>query len=270
MFLIGEIARLFQIDIRTLRYYDEIGLFKPAHVDEHSGYRYYSIEQFEQLNTILYLKALAIPLKHVKQFLENRDVDRMLHLLEEQQRETEKRINDFKQIQKKIASRIAQIADATNRRELGKIREVELPERTIVRLKQNIHKTDNLEMSIRLLENSTNMKATIFLGKVGLSISLDNLRHRSFDQYDSLFVIVENESYRMTEATEKILPQGTYATIRFTGTHADAAPYYERLLDYMEEKGYAITDDAIEITLIDYGLTNDRSKFVTEIQLFAK
>ncbi|MET3291543.1 UNVERIFIED_CONTAM: effector-binding domain-containing protein [Brevibacillus sp. OAP136] len=270
MFLIGEIARLFQIDIRTLRYYDEIGLFKPAHVDKHSGYRYYSIEQFEQLNTILYLKALAIPLKHVKQFLENRDVDRMLHLLEEQQRETEKRINDFKQIQKKITSRIAQIADATKGRELGKIREVELPERTIVRLKQNIHKTDNIEMSIRLLENSTNMKATIFLGKVGLSISLDNLRQRTFDQYDSLFVIVENESCRMTEATEKILPQGTYATIRFTGTHADAAPYYERLLDYMEEKGYVVTDDAIEITLIDYGLTNDRSKFVTEIQLLAK
>lgn len=61
MFLIGEISRLFQIDIRTLRYYDEIGLFTPAAVDGQTGYRYYSIEQFESLNTILYLKALNIP-----------------------------------------------------------------------------------------------------------------------------------------------------------------------------------------------------------------
>ncbi|AIQ47318.1 hypothetical protein R70723_16535 [Paenibacillus sp. FSL R7-0273] len=60
MFLIGEMAKLFQIDIRTLRYYDEIGLFTPASVDVHTGYRYYSIEQFESLNTILYLKKLRI------------------------------------------------------------------------------------------------------------------------------------------------------------------------------------------------------------------
>ncbi|MFD2370659.1 MerR family transcriptional regulator [Brevibacillus sp. GCM10020057] len=270
MFLIGEISRLFQIDVRTLRYYDEIGLFKPAHIEERTGYRYYSIEQFEQLNTILYLKALNIPLKNVKLFLENRDIDRILQLLEEQQRETEKRIREFQQIQQKIASRIHQIVDAANRQELDKIREVELPERRIVRLKQKIHKTDNLEMSIRLLENSTNMKSTIFLGKVGLSISRDNVKQRKFDEYDSIFVIVENESCHITKAQEMILPQDKYVTIRFAGTHAEAAPYYEKLLDYVEERGYEVALDALEITLIDYGLTNDRSKFVTEIQLLVK
>ncbi|MED4582707.1 MerR family transcriptional regulator [Brevibacillus choshinensis] len=270
MFLIGEISKLFQIDIRTLRYYDDIELFKPAHVNDRSGYRYYSIEQFEQLNTILYLKALNIPLKNVKLFLENRDIDRILQLLEEQQQETEKRIQEFTQIQKKITSRIHQIVDATNEQELGKIREVELPERTIVWLKQKIQKTDNLEMSIRLLENRTNMKSTIFLGKVGLSISLENVRQRNFESYDSLFVIVENESFRISEGNEKILPRDKYVTIRFAGTHADASPYYEKLMDYVDEKGYEIVADATEITLIDYGLTHDPTKFVTEIQLLAK
>ncbi|WP_220091179.1 MerR family transcriptional regulator [Paenibacillus sp. MDMC362] len=61
MFTIGEISKLFQIDIRTLRYYDDIDLFKPATVDHLTNYRYYSVDQFEQLNTILYLKALGIP-----------------------------------------------------------------------------------------------------------------------------------------------------------------------------------------------------------------
>ncbi|QRG70247.1 MerR family transcriptional regulator [Brevibacillus choshinensis] len=270
MFLIGEVSKLFQIDIRTLRYYDDIHLLKPAHVDDRTGYRYYSIEQFEQLITILYLKALNIPLKQVKQFLENRDIDHILQLLEEQQKETEKRISEFTQIQKKITSRIHQIVDATNEQELDKIREVELPERTIVWLKQKIQKTDNLEMSIRLLENSTHMKSTIFLGKVGLSIAMENVKQRSFDEYDSIFVIVENESFHVNEANEKILPRDRYVTIRFAGTHVDASPYYEKLMDYIEEKGYEIVEDALEITLIDYGLTNDRSKFVTEIQLLAK
>jgi effector-binding domain-containing protein len=270
MFLIGEISKLFQIDIRTLRYYDDINLFKPAHVDEKTGYRYYSIEQFEQLNTILYLKALNIPLKNVKYFLENRDIDRILQLLEEQQRETQRRIQEFMQIEKKIASRIHQITDATQKEELDKIKEVSIPERRIVRLKQKIQKNDSLEMSIRLLENSTRMKSTIFLGKVGLLLDVEKVKERSFEEYDSIFVIMENESLEMEEAQATTLPAGQYATIRFTGTHADASFYYEKLLDYFKRKGYEMTEDAIEITLIDYGLTNDRSKFVTEIQIRIK
>ncbi|WP_431086226.1 MerR family transcriptional regulator [Paenibacillus sp. 8b26] len=98
MFLIGEISKLFQIDIRTLRYYDSIHLFEPASVDEVTGYCYYSIDQFERLNTILYLKALNIPLKEIKQFLDDRDVDHILALLKEQKRRTEEKILEFKQI----------------------------------------------------------------------------------------------------------------------------------------------------------------------------
>ena len=42
LFTIGEMAKLFQTNIRTLRYYDEIGLLKPEWRDDNSGYRYYS------------------------------------------------------------------------------------------------------------------------------------------------------------------------------------------------------------------------------------
>ncbi|WP_218033670.1 hypothetical protein [Paenibacillus lautus] len=92
----------------------------------------------------------------------------------------------------------------------------------MVLLKQNIHKSDNLDMPIRLLENSTKMKSTIFLGKVGLSISIDRLMQSKFDEYDSIFVIVEQESARSSsEVEEKRWPEGTYITIRFAGTHED-------------------------------------------------
>lgn len=96
MFLIGEISKLFQIDIRTLRYYDEIDLLVPAFVDEVTGYRYYSLGQFERLNMILYLKALNIPLKEIRQFLDDRDIEHILILLKEQQHRTEEKILEFK------------------------------------------------------------------------------------------------------------------------------------------------------------------------------
>ncbi|ODA09230.1 MerR family transcriptional regulator [Paenibacillus polymyxa] len=267
IFLIGEISKLFQIDIRTLRYYDSIHLFEPASVDEATGYRYYSIDQFERLNTILYLKALNIPLKEIKQFLDDRDVDHILALLKEQKRRTEEKILEFKQIQQRINKRIQQIEDVSKVEELFKIRETQLPERMIVMLKQTIGKSDNLEMSIRMLEKNSNMKSTIFLGQVGLAISITNLRQRKFDEYDAIFLFVEPDKHQYSEAAKKSLPQQKYLTIRFIGTHADASIYYKKLLKHAHEKGYALADDALEITYIDYGLTQDVSKFVTEIQI---
>ena len=62
LFSIGEVARLFDINVKTLRYYDETGLLKPEKVNPKTGYRYYSTRQFERLNTIMYLKALQVPL----------------------------------------------------------------------------------------------------------------------------------------------------------------------------------------------------------------
>lgn len=267
-FLIGEVSKLFQLDIRTLRYYDTIDLFKPKYIDQTNGYRYYTVDQFEQLNTILYLKSLHIPLKRIKQFLNNRDVNNILNLLEEQQTETTRRLDEILQVQQKIKNRIQQIKDATNPEPLHKITENQLPERTIVYLKQTIAPHHSLEMSIRLLENSANMKSAVFLGKVGLSISKENLLKRHFEAYNSIFIIIDVDTY--TYSHSKTLPMGKYLTLRFEGTHEDATSHYHKLMDYIKQNNYEILDDALEITLIDYGFTNDKSKFVTEIQILVK
>ncbi|GAA0181756.1 hypothetical protein SH2C18_42430 [Clostridium sediminicola] len=81
-FSIGEMSKLHNVPIKTLRYYDEIGLFKPIEVNKDNGYRYYSTEQFQQLNTINYLKFLGIPLKEIKSYLEIRNINYFLDLLE--------------------------------------------------------------------------------------------------------------------------------------------------------------------------------------------
>lgn len=267
MFLIGEMSKLFQIDIRTLRYYDEIHLFTPAYVDDATGYRYYSIEQFERLNTILYLKALNVPLKEIKQFIDQRDIHHILSLLKEQLRRTEEKIWEFQRIQQKINNRIEQIEEVSKAEELLKIREIQLPERKIIMLKQRILKGDDLEMPIRILENSHNLRSSIFLGQVGLTISVTSLQERNFDEYYSLFLFVEPDTSTHIKSSVKTLPRQHYLTIRFAGTHADAAPYYEKLMAYASREGYSITDDALEITYIDYGITQDSSNFVTEIQI---
>lgn len=62
MLRIGEFSQLAQISIRTLRLYDEMGLFKPAQIDRFTEYRYYNVEQLPRLNRILALKDLGLSL----------------------------------------------------------------------------------------------------------------------------------------------------------------------------------------------------------------
>jgi DNA-binding transcriptional MerR regulator len=65
MFKIGDFSNLTRVPVRTRHYYDEIGLFRPQHVDPFTGYRYYSFEQLPRLNRILALKDLGFALEQI-------------------------------------------------------------------------------------------------------------------------------------------------------------------------------------------------------------
>jgi DNA-binding transcriptional MerR regulator len=70
MLKIGEFSRLSYVTVKTLRYYDQLGLLKPAEVDRFTGYRYYSASQLPRLNRILALKDLGLSLEQIGQLLE--------------------------------------------------------------------------------------------------------------------------------------------------------------------------------------------------------
>ena len=69
-FTISEFAKLRDININSLRYYEKLGLLKPAFIDENNGYRYYSAEQVSILNKIILCIQLGIPLKEMVKFLD--------------------------------------------------------------------------------------------------------------------------------------------------------------------------------------------------------
>ena len=70
MLKIGDFSRLSLVSIKTLRYYDELGLLKPVQVDEFTGYRYYSTSQLTRLNRILALKDLGLALEQIARLLD--------------------------------------------------------------------------------------------------------------------------------------------------------------------------------------------------------
>lgn len=72
---VKEVSGLTGISVRTLHYYDEIGLFKPTEVTE-AGYRLYDDKAIDKLGQILVFRELALPLADIKLIMENPDLDR--------------------------------------------------------------------------------------------------------------------------------------------------------------------------------------------------
>lgn len=83
MYRIGIFSKMNKITIKTLRHYDEIGLFKPSYVDEMTGYRYYSSSQLPRLYKILALKSIGFSLSEISSAIEqDGNLDDMIEFLE--------------------------------------------------------------------------------------------------------------------------------------------------------------------------------------------
>ena len=94
---IGEFSKLTNVPVKTLRYYDEIDLFKPIETDFLSNYRYYTEEQISDLEIILELKEAGFLLEEIKSHWNNwQDVD----FLNQKQKVYEEKENLNKKIKK--------------------------------------------------------------------------------------------------------------------------------------------------------------------------
>lgn len=98
MLRIGEFSKLTGVPIRTLRYYDEIDLFKPAEIDLFTDYRYYKEEQIEDLNLINKLKSVGFTLDEIKNSWNNFTNE----IMENKKKELEQKLDDINQSIKEI------------------------------------------------------------------------------------------------------------------------------------------------------------------------
>lgn len=80
---ISETAAITGVSVRTLHYYDEIGLLKPPYVDEQNGYRFYNESSLERLQEILFFRELDFSLKAIAEILSSPDYDKKKALAEQ-------------------------------------------------------------------------------------------------------------------------------------------------------------------------------------------
>ena len=101
-YTIGEAAKKLQVSTRTLRFYEEKDLVRPAYTEE-NGYRFYEKDQIRQLELILFLKELGFPLKQIKMLIQDEHGNQSVELLlKEQYQENQRKIEEISKKQAQI------------------------------------------------------------------------------------------------------------------------------------------------------------------------
>lgn len=75
-YTVNKLAKLSGVSVRTLHFYDEIGLLKPAYLGD-NNYRYYEEEQLLMLQQILFFRELGLPLSDIQRIVNSNDFDKI-------------------------------------------------------------------------------------------------------------------------------------------------------------------------------------------------
>lgn len=269
-FRIGEMARLFQISASTLRYYDQIGLFRPGYVDPETQYRYYNFEQFVVLDTIIFLKKNGFSIDDIHHQLANRTAENTKELLESKQREIDNEMVRLKKVSAMIQSKIETIDEGLALRRSPSFVYRYFPERPITYL-YNDQPVDLFVASDAIFLQDLEELASagggydgFFTGDMGTMVDMDSLHGEGPAKYFAVFIFLAKD--KETPASPS-LPEGTYACYPHRGPYETIKESYAVMLDHLKEDGRQISGTPLEVAVLDESVTNDSSAYVTWIQI---
>jgi DNA-binding transcriptional MerR regulator/effector-binding domain-containing protein len=274
---IGEMAKLRHVTVDTLRHYDKIGLLKPYHIDPDTGYRYYSISQYEVLGTIKELRTIGFSLEEIKQFLTNRNVKKSVQLLQKSMDDLQGKIKKLQDIHHILITRIYNIEHFTSSYKNSDIVIKQFEEREYIQLARPVswEDTENLYLGFLELENMIGgIIPVLASNKFGDFIKeeyFDEIRKssdfsRNLSEYQSqVFILVQDEK---SEQPTKKLDKGIYICSYYGGiVRGKMLPQLKKLLHYCDTHGYIIIGDAIRIMQVDVSLTDQYDEAFYEIQI---
>ena len=138
---IGEFSRLCRVTVRTLRHYEEIDLLVPEIVDRDTGYRYYSVDQFQKMQGILSLKGMGFSLEEIRDLYEDDTHAPSIEALEEKIRVCEE---ELRQLKPRKAQLRAMVASQKKLKKMEKITIERLPAIIVASHRATIPSFDDL------------------------------------------------------------------------------------------------------------------------------
>lgn len=259
---IGEISKIYGIGRDSLMYYEDIGILKPFR--DKNGYRMYKLSDIWRLNLIKELRSLNFPMKKIKEYLDDRNIESTKEILNKEIILIDEKIEELLSYKQNIMKRLDTINDELRNLKLYEIDLIYINKRKALELNANITKDEEFDFLIQKLQKDYENRFTI-LGNnnIGSSFCLDKIKQGIYNEFKSVFCFLEDEE----EIYNIIFNEGYYLTLTYKGKYKNNKHYINKMFKYIEEKGYKIISDPIEIYKIDIHETEDINEFITEIQI---
>lgn len=274
MLKIGDFSRLSRSTIKTLRFYDEMGLLKPVQIDPYTGYRYYSVEQLPRLNRILAYKDLGFSLEQIRQLLdENPPLSQIRALLQLKQTEIQARLAEDQARLRRLQVRLRQIEFVENplQEDWMSTYEVVLKKvepLQVASVRGVIPNYDDSEPIFdRLFDEVYGYVHRQGVRRVGCGIAL---YHTAEGQENDIEVEALAPIYEPLRGSQSVqvyeLPAvEQMACVVHHGPFATLGQAYQAVVSWIENNGYRIAGPCREIYL-RYERGVDQKDFVTEVQ----
>ena len=259
----NQFAKMYNINKKTLIYYDEINLFKPHFVKE-NGYRYYSIHQGSLFEVILILKQLGMPLKAIKEYLKNRNVEELNNILLEQKENIEKQVEELNRINNIIKNRL-NILDSYKDIKIGNMQIEDLEEEYLV-LSSNMESLDEINIGKSLCEYVSKMyNNKIYNGFcLGAMIKDKNIIEGNYLNYSYFYTKLEKKPKNIEYFTK---PKGKYLVFYYKGHWAKFYEIYSIAKDYLAKNNLKISGYSYEEYIKDDATAKTEEDYITKFMI---
>lgn len=264
---IGEVSKLCNISIKTLRYYDEIELLIPEKIDPYSGYRYYSNKQLTLVLVIKHFKEAGFPLKEIKQLLGREDLEYNKTKIKEKCKEIDDRINDLIRLKEKLNFCLYERKKQEYTKKEAQIEIKYIPETYIAYLRSpGVISVD--EFTVRycrlmsLIEkNKFHTTKNVMALYYNSCIEFEN---NDRQEYDIEVCAQISETKEIPGLVRKFGGFRAVSSIHY-GSYDNMIEVYRKMVEYINKNGYEICGPAIDNYIVDIISTCDENNYVTEL-----
>lgn len=264
MLSIGEFSKTASVTTNTLRYYDEIGLLKPAFVDEWSGYRYYEVSQLEDILLINRLKSYGFSLLEIGQVLITKEntpqsAQVLLALMRQKQTEMEHNIISANRVLKDLQGDMANLE--RGKQIMGfledmKIELVNTTDMNILSIRERMNVHDSGKYIGTLCKQIAERKLTV-QGAPMFIYHSDEYTPENYDVEVAIPIAERVDGTRLFEGFR-------CAKITHVGEYTQLPQAYAKLGEWVQKEGYAIVGPVFDKYPTDPSVTAPEQN-VTEI-----
>jgi DNA-binding transcriptional MerR regulator len=264
MFKIGEFSHLCRVPVSALRYYADIGLLPPAHIDPSTGYRYYTAAQLPGLYRILALRDLDLSLEQIGLVLQSDlPAEQIRGMLRLKQAEMEQQVAEDRARLARVAARLAQLEKEDHMSSYDVVIK-DLPAQLVASIRQVVPTYP--DSGVLFDEIYTHLGRH---GAGGLAVAIyhdDGYRERDVDVEAAVLLgtsVPASDRVRVYE-----MPAATVASTVHSGALSRIGEAYSALLRWIEANGYrAVGGSGRELYLhMNMPIRQDDEGNVIEVQ----